>query len=219
MERKQGSALSENDKDDFDVIYQDHLGGCALKGDGATYYPVMWKHMIEKYNIKSMIDIGCGRAYSADYFKGSGVLSHGVEGCKEAVEKSFLESDEVTLHDYENDGPYVPEMVYDLGWSCEFVEHVTQENMQNFIETFKRCKIVAVTYAIPGQGGHHHVNEQYEPYWIDHMSRNGFVLDMGGTEELRELAKQDGQKYSPLYLSHFIRRGLLFVNKDFVEAA
>jgi hypothetical protein len=51
------------------------------------------------------------------------------------------------------------------------------------------------------------------------MSRNGFVLDMGGTEELRELAKQDGQKYSPLYLSHFIRRGLLFVNKDFVEAA
>ena len=49
MERKQGSPTVEGEKETFDVVYQDHLGGCALGGDGATYYPKMWSYMISEY--------------------------------------------------------------------------------------------------------------------------------------------------------------------------
>lgn len=214
MERKQGSPTVEGEKETFDVVYQDHLGGCALGGDGATYYPKMWSYMISEYKIESVIDIGCGRAYSADYFKQNGVKVCGVEGCVEAVEKSFLEPCEMVLHDYENDGPYIPEEVFDLGWSCEFVEHVEEKHMNNFFETFKKCKFLAITYAAPGQGGHHHVNERPGSYWVHYLKQQGFELDQEATTALRLVAKEDREKYSPFYESHFIRRGLFFRNMN-----
>jgi SAM-dependent methyltransferase len=212
MERKQGSPTIEGETETFNVVYQDHMGGCALGGDGATYYPKMWDYIVKEYGITSVIDVGCGRAFAADYFKGIGTNVRGVEGCKEAVEASFLEPEELSLHDYENDGPFIPEKVYDLAWSCEFVEHIEERYMQNFIETFKRCRFVAITYAFPGQGGHHHVNEQHEPYWVHHMMLQGFEIDREATQTLRLIAQEDGKKYSPFYQSHFISRGLFFRN-------
>jgi|14BtaG_2_1085337.scaffolds.fasta_scaffold00419_5 SAM-dependent methyltransferase len=214
MERKQGSPTRKGEKETFDVVHQDHLGGCALGGDGATYYPQMWSYMVKNYKIKSVIDIGCGRAYSADYFKHLGTTVRGVEGCREAVEKSFLSPEEIVLHDYENDGPYIPKEVFDLAWSCEFIEHVEERHMKNFFETFKRCRMVALTFATPGQGGHHHVNEQYGEYWAKHLAEEGFVLQREKTAKLREIAQRDREKYSPFYESHFIQRGLFFVNMN-----
>jgi len=218
MERKQGSLTEQVKTETLDVVYQDHLGGCALGGDGATYYPQMWSYMVKEYHIKSVIDIGCGKAFSADYFKHLGATVRGVEGCREAVEKSFLEPEEIVLHDYENDGPYIPKEVFDLAWSCEFVEHVEESHMKNFFETFKRCRFLALTFAIPGQGGHHHVNEQFGEYWISHLAKEGFVLEEEKTHQLREIAKRDREKYSPFYESHFIQRGLLFTNLNTLYA-
>jgi len=48
-----------------------------------------------------------------------------------------------------------------------------------------------MTHAIPGQGGHHHVNERYEKYWIDVLSSHGFVFDPEITSKCRELAAVD----------------------------
>ena len=46
--------------------------------------------MIEKVAIKSVIDIGCGRGFAADYFMDKGMDVRGVEGCKEAIERNLL---------------------------------------------------------------------------------------------------------------------------------
>ncbi len=96
--------------------------------------------------------------------------------------------------------------------NCEFVEHVSAEAMPNFIETMKKCKYVAMTFAGPGQGGHHHVNEQPAEYWIQHLENAGFKYEPEITEELRKVAQEDMDKYSPFYQSHFISRGLFFTN-------
>ena len=175
--RKQGSRTEKEQEEQFDVVHEGHLGGCALLGDGATYYPTMWQFMVDKLNIKSMIDVGCGAGYAVDYFKDVGVKAHGVEGCREAIERGLLSPDEVTHHDYENNGPFVPNQEYDLVWSCEFVEHVEERAMYNFFATFKKGKYLAITYAYPGQGGHHHVNEQHANYWIEHLANIGFMYD------------------------------------------
>ena len=42
------------------------------------------------------------------------------------------------------------------------------------METFKLCKFVVVTHAYPGQGGHHHVNEQEKEYWVQLFKKYGF---------------------------------------------
>jgi len=237
MEREQGSRTESKDAN-LDQIFDNHLGGCAMNGDGAGYAPRMWSHLVKKYNIKSMVDVGCGAAHSADYFKGLGVEVLGVEGCREAVERSLLPKENVVLHDYENDGPYVPDKDFDFCWSNEFVEHVEGDCVQNFLATFKKSKMVAMTFAgpgavqvngidqlaitnvdgldqlakiqVPGQGGHHHVNEQSIDYWLDRLSEIGFVYDGEETKECKEFAKLDMIKYSPYDGNHFVARGLVF---------
>ena len=219
VERKQGSKLVKDGKEDYEVIYEGHMGGCAMNGDGATYYPHMWRKMIEKYNIESVVDVGCGRGFALDFFKDEGTRIHGVEGCAEAVKKNLAPADTLKLHDYENDGCYIPLDKYDLCWSCEFVEHVEEQKKNNFIATFRRAKLVAMTYATPGQGGHHHVNEKPEGYWVSTMASEGFSLLSDDTNEMRVHAYGDHVKYSPFYESHFIKRGLIFKNDRYEEEA
>ena len=136
MERKQGSRTVAGAPEEFGEVYEGHLGGCALLGDGATYYPRMWEAMVTRYDVKSMIDVGCGAGYALDYFKDLGVKVLGVEGCQEALDNNLVSPEELVKHDYENDGVYAPDQEFDLCWSCEFVEHVTAAEMPNFIETF-----------------------------------------------------------------------------------
>ena len=52
------------------------LGGCNVFGDPATHYPIMWKHLVKKFDIKTVIDIGCGFGYTVDFFKKSPLLLH-----------------------------------------------------------------------------------------------------------------------------------------------
>ena len=44
--------------------------------------------------------------------------------------------------------------------------------IKNFINDFKLCNYVAMTYAPPGQGGYHHVNCQPKEYWIENLKPN-----------------------------------------------
>ena len=210
MKRLQGSPTKLKPEANFDVVEDKHLGGCAKNGDGATYYPAMWTHLVEKYNIKSVVDVGCGFGHSTDFFYDDLKCEvRGVEGLQRAVDENLVSSEFVVQHDFET-GPYIPERKFDLCWSCEFVEHVSHESMPNFLETFKSADYLAITYASPGQGGHNHVNEQEQTYWLQHIEQAGFEFDWDTTLELREIAKQDCEEFSPFYESHFIKRGLFF---------
>lgn len=156
-----------------------HLGGHEGEthiDDGALSY------IIEKYGIKSMIDIGCGPGGMVELAMDKGLTIWGVDGDNK-VERSDKVKDRIHIHDYAS-GPYVPDW-FDLGWSVEFVEHVDKPCMPNFLETFKKCKYVAMTHALPGQPGHHHVNCMPAEYWFGVMEAIGFELLVDGTNEMR----------------------------------
>ncbi|MFZ4600147.1 MAG: hypothetical protein ACOYNN_16020, partial [Terrimicrobiaceae bacterium] len=63
---------------------------------------------------------------------------------------------------------------------------VDEEYMPNFIETFKSCKYVIMTHALPGQPGHHHVNCQHAGYWLNVMEKNGFKPMPFTLQQVRE---------------------------------
>jgi len=208
-------------------IIEGHLGGCSIGGDGGTYYPIMWERIVKDYNVKTVLDIGCGRGFSSKYFQSLGCDILGVDGSTQAGEMSLI-PEYFLLNDYEggpalsrseieyNDKP-IKDFVFDLCWCCEFVEHVWEKYSQNFIDDFKQCRYVAMTYASPGQSGHHHVNCQPEEYWIKKMESNGFEYLLEETEEYRRVAGQDREERLkipnvPHFESHFIPRGLLFKN-------
>tara|TARA_B100000287_G_C20571446_1_gene756684 strand:+ start:591 stop:1283 length:693 start_codon:yes stop_codon:yes gene_type:complete len=198
------------------------LGGCNVFGDPATHYPIMWKHLVKKFDIKTVIDIGCGFGYTVDYFKKHLNLEVvGVEGSKK-VKELALNTESIFLHDYSSDGALQLPTTYDLAWSTEFVEHVEAQYLDNFFATFKCAKYLAFTYAYIKQLGHHHVNENTEEYWIKEATARGFSYDEQVTKELREKTLEDWRDpRSPVDQSkvedwnapyHFATRGLFFKN-------
>jgi hypothetical protein len=190
-----------------------HLGGYSSGpiGDVATYYPNLWTWAIRLLDIKSVIDIGCGEGQSVEFFLKAGCETLGVEGYAPAVRDSRV-GEHIALHDYSR-GPFLPERWLDMAWSCEFVEHVEEAYIGNFLTTFSYARSIFMTYAAPGQGGHHHVNERDEEYWVSKLTGCGFELDPELTQCGRLIAVADYRLVSPDYVSHFVERGLVFLRR------
>lgn len=172
-----------------DFMYVDearpHLGGYLKGGDPGSYYPEMWTWLVRKYNIASVIDVGCGEGHAMRFFEGLGCDAIGIDGIPQG-------DPQIIEHDYAR-GPWPAkretrmEGATDLVWCCEFVEHVEAEYEENFLATFECARMVAMTHGLPGQGGHHHVNCQPPEYWIARMAEHGFRLNRPATRRAREL--------------------------------
>jgi hypothetical protein len=45
-----------------------HLGGNVREGDPYTFCPQVWSYVIERFAIRSVLDLGSGIGYAADFF-------------------------------------------------------------------------------------------------------------------------------------------------------
>jgi hypothetical protein len=70
------------------------------------------------------------------------------------------------------------------------------------MDSFQKTKYVIVTHAFPGQGGHHHVNEQAYEYWVQTFARYGFNFSASESIHIRSL--------SSMKSGHLQRSGLFF---------
>jgi len=178
-----------------------HLGGHENEthvDDGALTY------LINRFNAKSMLDIGCGPGGMVELALSKGLKVLGVDG-DDKVERSDTVKNNIVIHDYAK-APFTTD-VYDLAWSVEFVEHVDKPFMPNFLRTFECCKFVAMTHALPGQPGHHHVNCMPAEYWFGVMEAIGFSLLVEETNEMR--------KQSTMRERYIRQQGYVFKNGRF----
>jgi SAM-dependent methyltransferase len=195
------------------MVDEEHVGGFLLEKDPATYTPKLWEYICKKFNIESVLDVGCGMGYAIEEFLKHCNSVTGIDGSRYVIENSHLFNN-IVYHDFST-GPLKMNSSYDLCWSCEFVEHVDEEYRDNFLEAFAHSKFLAITYAEPGQPGHHHVNCQPKQYWIDHLKRYGFIYNEVVTNELKEIAYKDALELNPQYNdNHFYNRGLFFEKKS-----
>jgi FkbM family methyltransferase len=176
-----------------------HLGGSD--GGAGTNLPDIFERLVQQLDLCSVIDIGCGEGNGSKWWHDRGLYVLGVDGFPEYIANNRLPREHLHLHDY-TQGPFVPDMTFDLGWSSEFVEHVEARFVPNFMATFARCKHACITFATPGQGGYHHVNEQLEAYWIGKFSEAGFDLDREATEQMRDTGRNTGYGRRTLTLFH-----------------
>ena len=71
-----------------------HLGGFARNHNlGTGVSPAVWKHMVTQFNIKSVLDLGCGRGFATAWFDTHGVKTRGVDGSADALEHSAIPAD------------------------------------------------------------------------------------------------------------------------------
>lgn len=136
------------------------------------------QYLQDTLDIKSMIDVGCGRGYMKTLADSMNILYIGIDG------DPVCEATHVKLHDFSK-GKLLFDNVYDLGWSVEFVEHVEEKFIENFISVFLKCRYVVMTHALPKKGGHHHVNCNTQEYWKNTLKSYGLVFDERLTEGVR----------------------------------
>ncbi len=155
--------------------------------------------IVQKYNIKSFVDIGCGPMGMVHTAQARGLEVVGIDG-DPRLKEAFPA---LKLHDYTKNCLKL-DKTYDLGWSVEFLEHVSEKYINNYMETFKCCKRLCITHAPPNKKGHHHVNCQDAAYWIMKFTEYGFTYEEDTTKEIRSKSTM---------VKEFMRNnGLFFIN-------
>jgi SAM-dependent methyltransferase len=138
-----------------------HLGGNIAEGDPFTFSPTVGDYLISRFAVNSVLDLGSGSGYAADYFFRRGLKVVAVDGLAENCRKAKF-----------------PTMCCDLTKTSvlcrvdlvhcqEVAEHIESAFVDNFLESLTCGKFIVMTHAVPGQGGHHHVNEQPASYWTE----------------------------------------------------
>lgn len=156
-----------------------HLGGHCGKTHVDNGVLSFFK---DQLGCDSMVDVGCGPGGQVDLAESLGYDSVvGVDGDVSLLKRKS----DIVIHDF-TVAPLHLGGSFDLGWSCEFLEHVRECYMDNYMAVFERCKYVAVTYAPKGKRGHHHVNCRDEKYWVGMFESRGFVFEKELTSECRQ---------------------------------
>lgn len=189
-----------------------HLGGhmsYTHLDDGALNW------LIKDFNVKSFLDVGCGPGGMVKLAKQKGLKVKGIDG--DYTLKRECSADYI-LHDYTT-GSSGLEETFDVGWSVEFVEHVEEKYIPNYVKDFTLVKYLILTFAPPGWPGHHHVNCQYQDYWIKKFGEYGLMYNKEYTKELRSVTSMNLPPFGrtpPQLPNSFIKdRGLFFENARF----
>lgn len=184
----------------------DHLGGHKNR----THLDSgVLTHMKNRYEVKTMLDVGCGPGGMVNLARELGIEAYGIDG-DYTVPRS---GNYFTIHDYTT-GMSTVTKNFDLAWSCEFVEHVDEKYIKNYMPDFQRAKYVVMTFS--EKGGHHHVNVKPAEYWIDVFSDYGFEFDMYETGIIRDVSTMNTTgKFTK---KQFVKtNGLFFRSKQILD--
>lgn len=153
------------------VLNQDkpHLGGNSVEINPSTYCPNTWSYIVNKYNIKSVLDVGSGYGHAAKYFADLGLSVTAIEGLEDNVNNAIYPTTLVDLTERSF------KIDVDLVNCIEVVEHIEEKFLNNLLDTICCGKYLFMTHGLPGQDGWHHVNNQLPEYWINHLLNRGFV--------------------------------------------
>src|SRR5882672_1383750 len=130
--------------------------------------------LFQSYMPHSVLDVGCGLAtWLACAAKRGVPIIKGVDG--PWLNPALLEIAPhlVQIRDLEQ-GFDLGER-FDLVICLEVAEHLSEEAAARFIASLVRhAPAILFSAAIPFQGGHHHVNERFLPYWTKQFEPHGY---------------------------------------------
>jgi 2-polyprenyl-3-methyl-5-hydroxy-6-metoxy-1,4-benzoquinol methylase len=158
--------------DDFDkreIIYRD-LQGVQLESQEQQNHISAEKifHLLFKlYKPNSILDVGCGLGTWLSVARELGVENVcGIEGPWINPKQLRIDPEYVIIQDLEH--PFNLHRSFDLVISLEIAEHLSPNVASTFIASLvSHGDIILFSAAIPYQGGHNHINEQFPSYWAN----------------------------------------------------
>ena len=183
-----------------------HLGGNNVELNRHTFCPESWNYVIEKYKIKSVMDVGSGYGHASKWFSEQGMESIAIEGLQKNVDNAIFPTVKVDL----TEQSYIASV--DMVNCIEVVEHVEEKFISNLLDTLCCGKYIFMTHGTPGQRGHHHVNCQWQDYWIEHIENRGFEYSEEDSLNIRKLST--GTKFNNENGKHINESGLFFIKRN-----
>lgn len=138
----------------------------------ATVVPLI----LELTEAQSIVDVGCGvGAWLAEY-RQHGVEDYlGVDGDYVDPGELVIDPDHFVSHDLRESLRL--DRRFDFCQCLEVAEHLPARCADALVDSLVAlAPIVFFSAAIPGQGGTHHVNEQWPAYWIERFETRGYRL-------------------------------------------
>lgn len=124
---------------------------------------------------QSIVDVGCGSGAWTRAFKEAGVPKVlGIDGFYVKDEQLLIDPREFKRADLAQ--PLQLAESFDLAISLEVAEHLPSSRAASFVADLARLSpVIMFSAAVPGQGGTHHINEQWPSYWAAHFSKLDYV--------------------------------------------
>ena len=131
--------------------------------------------LIDLVHPRSVIDVGCGVGTWLKGFADSGVTDVlGLDG--DYVDRAMLEIPPERFQPTDLAQPFSIGRRFDLVLCLEVAEHLEGDQAATLVASLvAHAPVVAFSAAIPGQGGTHHVNEQWPAYWLQHFAGHGYA--------------------------------------------
>lgn len=129
-----------------------------------------------KLSPRSVVDVGCGVGTWLSVFRAGGVEDVvGVDGAY--VERSLLAIPTEKFIECDVASGVRLGRSFDLAICLEVAEHLPGASAETLTRDLcALAPMVAFSAAVPGQGGTHHINEQWPTYWRDLFAGQRFVL-------------------------------------------
>jgi SAM-dependent methyltransferase len=165
--------------DDFDkreTIYHDlHSIHASTENQRRVSAEKILNLLFEIYRPNSILDVGCGLGIWLSLAKKLGIADvYGIEGPWLNPKQLQIEPESVTIQDIEQ--PFHIDRSFDLVICLEVAEHLPPKTAETFIASLvSHGDIILFSEAIPYQGGHNHINEQFPSYWADFFAKYDFI--------------------------------------------
>ena len=123
----------------------------------------------------SVLDVGCATGTWLSAWTNAGVADVlGVDG--DYVDRTALEIPLGNFAPVDLQQPFSLGRRFDLVQTLEVAEHLDEERADGFVDSLVRHgDVILFSAAIPGQGGTHHVNEQWPSYWAKKFEKAGYT--------------------------------------------
>ena len=116
-----------------------HLGGNVREGDPFTFSPKVWQYVVDRFAIQTILDLGSGLGYSAQYFHNLGKKVIAVDGLKENIEQAIFPTIRFDLAN----GPV--HCSVDLTHCQEVVEHIDAKYLDNLLQSMACGKFILIS--------------------------------------------------------------------------
>jgi SAM-dependent methyltransferase len=146
----------------------------GLKEDSAASARAVVPLVLRLFPAKTMIDVGCGSGTWAREYAACGCDILGVDGAVVQESQLVIPPAQFQRRDLSKELQF--DRRFDLANCLEVAEHLDESRADSFVADLCRLSdVVVFSAAIPGQGGTHHVNEQFQSYWISRFRAQGYV--------------------------------------------